>query len=217
MSEFDDELVLWDRLPGESVKAFAAFKVYRDMGMERSYRKVAKTLGRNLSWIRDWGGKYEWTRRVEAWEDHLNRLEVKAQEDAIKEMNKEQASVGRAMLSVAAANINRLYQDGKEANCLNTNQIPKWVEVGTDTERTARGAHTELIRNVVESGGESDQTEGAGASAFEDETLRDLYTRIAIRESELRRKTDGESAPVGDGVRHEFLGVDPGEASPDTQ
>jgi hypothetical protein len=72
----------WDRLDGESDKAFAAFCVYRDLGAERSvdaaYQKHSKTTSKTRPphWLK-WSAKYHWVDRVKAWDDHKDK-EVQA-------------------------------------------------------------------------------------------------------------------------------------------
>jgi len=38
----------WDRQPGETAKAYAAFGLYRDLGPSRSAAKVREKYGKNL-------------------------------------------------------------------------------------------------------------------------------------------------------------------------
>jgi hypothetical protein len=58
----------YDRLPGETAKAYAAFSLYRDMGIERSVDAVSKVLGKSTVFLCRWSSKYEWVERAEAWD-----------------------------------------------------------------------------------------------------------------------------------------------------
>lgn len=62
----------WDRMPNEGMQAYPAFLVYRDMGPDRTYQRVATQLGRHNSQISAWGAKYEWRKRTLAWDDHIS-------------------------------------------------------------------------------------------------------------------------------------------------
>ncbi|MBQ9739869.1 MAG: hypothetical protein IJV91_02910 [Kiritimatiellae bacterium] len=73
--------VLWEQQPGESAKAFEAFAAYRDMGAERSLRKLTQQLHKNLTTIRDWSVKWNWQERVRAYDRELDR---QAREQAVR-------------------------------------------------------------------------------------------------------------------------------------
>jgi len=40
-------MAVWDRQPGESPPAFAAFALYRDMGVSRSSARVGQEFGKS--------------------------------------------------------------------------------------------------------------------------------------------------------------------------
>ena len=67
----------WDRQPGESAKAFAAFECYKLMGPRRSVVKVAGEIGRHPSLIRRWCQRHHWVDRALAW-DGAQAKEVEA-------------------------------------------------------------------------------------------------------------------------------------------
>ena len=73
--------VLWEQQPGESAKAFEAFAASRDMGAERSLRKLTQQLHKNLTTIRDWSVKWNWQERVRAYDRELDR---QAREQAVR-------------------------------------------------------------------------------------------------------------------------------------
>lgn len=74
----------WQRQPNETPKAYAAFAVYRDLGVGRSIDKAyaatravqrqadGKSASRRASryWM-EWSTKYHWVERVTAYDDHL--------------------------------------------------------------------------------------------------------------------------------------------------
>jgi len=72
---------LWGRHPREGMKAFYAFRLYRDMGYKRSLVKVAKKYApghKILTLIERWSRKYDWVRRVKAYDHHLDMLPIRA-------------------------------------------------------------------------------------------------------------------------------------------
>jgi hypothetical protein len=80
--------VSFDRLPGETPKAFAAFLVYRNMGADRSIVKAGRKLGKNRVTLEDWSVKYCWTERAAAYDAEQAR--------------KEQAAIDKAQAAEAA-------------------------------------------------------------------------------------------------------------------
>lgn len=63
----------WEQQPGESAKAFEAFAAYRDMGAERSVRKVAQKLSKSATQIKEWSAKWRWVERSRAYDRELDR------------------------------------------------------------------------------------------------------------------------------------------------
>ena len=62
----------------EGNKAYAAFRLYLDLGAQRSLAAVGGKLGKSESLIERWSSKYDWHLRVQAYGAHLAELERKA-------------------------------------------------------------------------------------------------------------------------------------------
>ena len=73
--------ISFERLPGETDRAFAAFLVYRNMGADRSIRKAGRKLSKNYATLNQWSVKNSWTERAAAFDDHAAKAEVEAIED----------------------------------------------------------------------------------------------------------------------------------------
>jgi hypothetical protein len=58
----------WERMLHETPKAYAAFRVFRDQGVQRSYAETARALGKHESQIRRWAGLFRWKERAHAWD-----------------------------------------------------------------------------------------------------------------------------------------------------
>lgn len=65
---------LWERQPEETARAFEAFCVYRNLGANRSIRKTAQELNKNCTTIAEWSSKYDWVKRVAAWDAEQDRI-----------------------------------------------------------------------------------------------------------------------------------------------
>lgn len=72
----------WNQQRGESDRAYAAFRAYRDLGPgKRSLDAVASQLGRARGGsVRDWTTRWAWVERARAWDA---KLETEREEAAI--------------------------------------------------------------------------------------------------------------------------------------
>jgi len=75
----NDDRKPWERQPDETDRAWAAFRVYRDLPpAERSYGAAfRKTYQKPANyqapqWYRQWANRHGWRDRVEAWDRHLD-------------------------------------------------------------------------------------------------------------------------------------------------
>lgn len=85
---------LWERQPAESAQAFEAFAKYRDMGVNRSLRKVVQEINKSLTTIGEWSSKHDWVKRVAAWDaeqDRIARNEMMAEMAATRKKQRQQA------------------------------------------------------------------------------------------------------------------------------
>lgn len=82
---------------GESHKAFEAYDLYQKMGTNRSYAKVAETLGKSDTLICTWGRKWHWVERVREYDNMLAAQEMEERKKAIRSMLKRQAQAGTLM------------------------------------------------------------------------------------------------------------------------
>ena len=75
----------FEQQPRESAKAFAAFKLYLEMGPERSLAAVGAKLGKSKVMMEKWSSKYDWSARVAAHGAHLATVEREAAEAIVRE------------------------------------------------------------------------------------------------------------------------------------
>lgn len=71
------------KLPSESAKAYAAFKMYAEMGSERSTNRVARKLAKSGQLIRRWSAKHMWVERVVEFDARLDRTAKEAEEQRL--------------------------------------------------------------------------------------------------------------------------------------
>ena len=124
----------WERQAGESVKAFEAFAIYRDMGVERSLRKVAQRLNKSVTQIAEWSSNKNWVERVAAWDAEQEQTK------AIKAMRNRHAGMAKAMIVKAGRALQRIPDEEIKAS-----DISRMIEVASKLERISRGDVGEVI------------------------------------------------------------------------
>ena len=70
----------WDRQPGESTKAFSAFRLYLDAGYERSVQGVAQKLAKSTNTIKKWAANFNWVARTSDYIQHMANISTKERE-----------------------------------------------------------------------------------------------------------------------------------------
>ena len=138
----------WERQPEETARAFEAFCVYRDLGANRSIRKTGQELNKNCTTIGEWSSKYEWVKRVAAWDaeqDRIARAEMMADMAATRKRQRNQAKrmqeKGMALLESISLGDAKL------------SEIVSLLKTGMEQERIAIGDVGEVIEE--RSGGEA--------------------------------------------------------------
>lgn len=97
----------WDRQPGESDKAFAAFCAYRDLGPDRTHEKTREKLGKNSGYLRvleAWSGRFRWMDRAAAFDAELDRQKL----PAVIELHNRTALVSAGIQEARLDDYNRL-------------------------------------------------------------------------------------------------------------
>ncbi|MGZ4924285.1 MAG: hypothetical protein ACXV5H_10085 [Halobacteriota archaeon] len=104
---------LWERLPGESAKAYDAFRCYRDMGPKRSIAKVARAMGCSTGLLKRWSSPYRWVARAMRYDDYLDKRLREARERVVLETAAKHAELARtaqerALLRLSAIDVDSL-------------------------------------------------------------------------------------------------------------
>jgi uncharacterized membrane protein len=123
----------WERQPGEGEEAYEAFSVYYKAGLKRSLRKTADAIGKSRAMCDRWSKRWNWVERARGYDNALAREEYQATIDAIRKMNKQQASIGimlqqKGLEALKKLNISKM--DAKE--------LLQFLMQGSNIERRAR-------------------------------------------------------------------------------
>lgn len=67
-----------------------AFETYFMMGDDRSYRKLAKTLGKGVTTISNWSRKFDWQERIDARDNQVDQIVEQRNNKTMAEIKMEQ-------------------------------------------------------------------------------------------------------------------------------
>lgn len=134
----------WDRLDGESVKAFEAFCIYLNLGLERSITKVVQELNKSRALIGRWSSAFEWVDRASAYDaDVQRRAREKAVRDARK-MNNRHVKIAMQMQEKALAAL-----AGMDPSEIDPKNLIAMLREATKLERESRLATIEEDRRAA--------------------------------------------------------------------
>jgi hypothetical protein len=140
-----DVLLPYERQPGESSKAFAAFVAFRDMGPDRSvlkaYRqKTGKKQARQPGGLwNGWATAHDWHRRAEAWDRHLDQQAREAHEQGRREMGERHAKIAVALQEKAVQRLKTMKPEE-----LSSADLLRYAIEAAKLERLARGEPEEI-------------------------------------------------------------------------
>jgi len=152
----EEEKRPWDRLAGESSKAYHHFCLYRGMAVGRSLRQMANLAGctslrRQLN---RWSSKWCWVERCGQYDDYLELQVRLQQEKERREMRIRHAKMGILAQTFAVRKLekmaSRIEQDGERVS---PGEVARILEIGVKVERLARGEPTDSHEVSGPSGG----------------------------------------------------------------
>jgi hypothetical protein len=137
----------WERLPGETGAAYAAFCAYRDFGPDRNIRKAAEKTAPGTSpgavaakgaklyrtW-RQWSMRFQWLKRAADWDLYLDRMKQAEIRRTIEERGEAHRRVTDKMLQVVSKKL-----DMMEPGELTQGAVVDWVQTAINTERNVLG------------------------------------------------------------------------------
>lgn len=170
----------WEKLPDETGKAYEAFCIYRDMGIDRSIHKVAlkrTESGPHTSRLKEWSRKYHWILRATAYDEHLDDIRRFRNEEALVEMSERHAREAQLLQEKAITKLKALNIDDMKPF-----DVIKFYDTAVKIERLSRGVPTENIKQEKE---------------FR-EVKNDAITRESLQKPEIRKKANQLIRAVAD-------------------
>jgi hypothetical protein len=144
----------WERLPGESGAAFAAFCAYRDCGLDRSIRKAIESvekdevvLAKRYRVWRNYSCQYRWQERAADFDRHIEQLKQTELRKTIEAQGEMHRVVTGKMLNVVSKKL-----DTMNPADLSQGAVTEWVQTAIKAEREAAG--------LVTSNGKPDTKQG---------------------------------------------------------
>lgn len=127
----------WERQEGESSKAYAAFCIYRDYGVDRSIVKVVQMYGENgtsKAQLFRWSSRYSWVQRCsdfDTFSEQQRRKEISAYRQKMSERHAQNA---RAIQEKALHALKHV-----DPSTLTNSELLKYLESGMRIEKEALG------------------------------------------------------------------------------
>jgi hypothetical protein len=129
----------WERLPGESGLAYAAFCAFRDYGPERNIRKAVDSAeqdegrrGKRYRTWRNWAAQYRWGERAADYDRYLERLKQAEKRKTIEAQGEKHRAVTGKMLAVVEKKL-----DLMNPADLTQGTVREWVETAIRADREA--------------------------------------------------------------------------------
>ena len=150
--------LMFEQLPRETNKAFAAFSVYLGLGPERSLELVAQKLSKCSRVIKVWSSKYDWPARVAAHAGHMASVESQATEALTREKavvwvkrqeeHKEEEWTLRGQLITASRKVLEKFMDGSRGATLG--DVARALDLASKLGRLSSGMPTETVEQKTE-------------------------------------------------------------------
>ena len=144
----------WERLPGETAAAFAAFCSFRDYGAERNIRKAVDSTEKDEGarakryrvW-RNWCTQFRWRERAADYDNYTEKLKQGELRKTIEAQGELHRKVTGKMLEVVQKKLDTMNPEE-----LTQGNVTEWVQTAIKAEREAAG--------LAASGGKAETKQG---------------------------------------------------------
>lgn len=102
------EIKPWSRQVGETSKAYEAFEAYRDLGTERSTRRVAEMLAKSETLIKRWSSNHNWPDRARAWDSMPSETVAEAYQEMAARIAAQHDRLGTKLMERLSRNLDLL-------------------------------------------------------------------------------------------------------------
>src|SRR5690606_17214461 len=98
----------WERQTGETAKAYHAFSLYRDQGLDRSLTAVAEELDVSKQHVGQWSTKYNWVERVSAWDSIPAKAMAEGYAEMVRDITDQHRELADKLVKRLSENLDRM-------------------------------------------------------------------------------------------------------------
>lgn len=112
MDTIKDNKAPWTRLTSETTLAYSYFATYRDLGPNRSYKKVQEKKGKKKSYIRQlekWSRQNKWLLRASLYDDYMDQKKLDYADQRLKELHDHAMNHSKEVLDNLISIANGIY------------------------------------------------------------------------------------------------------------
>jgi len=177
----------WEQQANETATAFAAFVIYRDLGLGiRSIGKVCQELGKSTALIHRWSSRWNWVNRCRVYDQELDRL--------IRERHLSELYAARDRHALLAREVQEKVLERLENMAADEIPVPvlaQMLKIATDVELRALG--DSLGRTQTEITGPSGGPIQAEVMiGIVNDLIKDPQSRIAL--DHLAQRLEGDTS-----------------------
>jgi hypothetical protein len=134
----------WDRQRDEGARAYAAFRIYRDLGpTDRSLSLVAQASEKSLTWMKEWSRRHSWVGRARAWDAENDRIKRAQHIKGLEEMARRHMATGQLLQQRSLRRFAEMTDEDVKA--MTVSETIRLVEIGIRLERQGR-ADLDLVQ-----------------------------------------------------------------------
>ena len=155
---------VWLHQIGETPLAYRLFSVYRDQGINRDIREVAKDLGRGYRTVKNLSIENQWVLRAQSYDEHVNLETERKLQYEIVEARKRHHRLGSMMMDFAQESIENLRSMN---DLLSVKDIVALTECGHRIESVALGMATDVTESRIAADVQVQQNEAVPVEILE--------------------------------------------------
>ena len=177
----------WEQQENETATAFAAFVIYRDLGLGiRSIGKVVQELGKSTALIHRWSSRWNWVSRCRVYDQELDRL--------IRERHMSELYQARDRHALLAREVQEKVLE-RLAN-MSVQEIPvamlaQMLKIATDVELRALGDSLGRTQTEI-SGPSGGPIQAEVVIGIVNDLIKDPQSRIAL--DHLAQRLEGDTS-----------------------
>lgn len=112
----------WTIRPGESSRAYQAFRTYMNLGTSRSIARAAEIEGKSETLLENWSAENKWVSRVQAYDSYVLTAEVDGFAEQVASVRAKHMEITDQLLDHLQANM-RLWKPGADPSIRWTNAL----------------------------------------------------------------------------------------------